>query len=68
MKYVLDSSVAFKWEVVETFSYKALQLRADFQAAIHELSAPHVFEDEIAHALRRGRSLLLLIALAAHLQ
>ncbi len=54
MKYVLDSSVAFKWEVVEAFSDKAQRLRADFQAAIHELLAPDVFEIEIAHALTRA--------------
>jgi len=53
MKYVLDSSVAFKWVVPELHSDKALLLRAGFQAAAHELLAPDVFPGEVGHALTR---------------
>jgi predicted nucleic acid-binding protein len=31
MKYVIDSSVAFKWVVTETDSDKAIRLREDFR-------------------------------------
>jgi predicted nucleic acid-binding protein len=54
MRYVLDSSVALKWVLAEPDSPKALKLRADFQAAVHELLAPDVFEVEVAHALTRA--------------
>jgi predicted nucleic acid-binding protein len=54
MKYVLDSSVAFKWVVTEPLSDKALQLRADAQKGMHELLAPDVFPVEIGHALTRA--------------
>lgn len=54
MKYVLDSSVAFKWVVPETDTDKALRLRDDFQKSFHELIAPDVFPLEIAHALTRA--------------
>src|SRR6185295_5116510 len=54
MKYVLDSSVAFKWVVRETDSDKADQLRADFLAGIHELHSPDVYPVEVAHALTRA--------------
>ncbi len=37
MKYVLDSSVAFKWLVPEINSYKALRLLDDYQKGIHDL-------------------------------
>jgi hypothetical protein len=36
MRYVLDSSVAFKWSVPETDSDKALRLRDDFRAGAHD--------------------------------
>jgi predicted nucleic acid-binding protein len=59
MRYVLDASVAFKWFVHESDSPKALRLRADFGASVHELLAPDFFPQELAHALtraeRRGR-------------
>ena len=42
MKYVLDSSVAFKWAVREDLSDKALQLRDEFRQGLHELLAPDV--------------------------
>jgi predicted nucleic acid-binding protein len=53
MKYVLDSSVAFKWVVRESDTPTAVQLRDDFRAAVHELIAPDVFPLELAHALTR---------------
>jgi predicted nucleic acid-binding protein len=54
MKYVLDASVAFKWEVAETDSDKANLLRDDFRNAIHTLVAPDFFPLELAHALTRA--------------
>jgi predicted nucleic acid-binding protein len=54
MKYVLDSSVAFKWVVAEDLTDKAQQPRDDFENATHELIAPDIFEVEIAHALTRA--------------
>jgi predicted nucleic acid-binding protein len=54
MKYVIDASVAFKWEVPEPNSDKALKLRADFENGIHELIAPDVFPIEVGHALTRA--------------
>lgn len=54
MRYVLDSSTAFKWVVPELDSDTALRLRVDFQASIHELLAPDIFPGEVAHALTRA--------------
>jgi predicted nucleic acid-binding protein len=54
MKYVLDSSVAFKWEVTEPFSDKANLLRDDFRKGIHQFIAPEFFPFELAHALTRA--------------
>src|SRR5438128_12475401 len=54
MKYVLDSSVAFKWELSEANSDKADALRADFRNGVHELLAPDIFTVEVAHALTRA--------------
>jgi predicted nucleic acid-binding protein len=51
MKYVIDTSVAFKWEVVEIESDKALRLRDDFRNGVHELLAPEHFPAEIANSL-----------------
>jgi predicted nucleic acid-binding protein len=42
MKYVLDSSVAFKWVVVEALTDKARNLRDEFRQGLHELIAPDV--------------------------
>jgi predicted nucleic acid-binding protein len=53
-KFVLDSCVALKWVLPEADSAKAVQLRDEFQKAIHDLLAPAVFEIEIAHALTRA--------------
>jgi predicted nucleic acid-binding protein len=61
MKYVVDASIGFKWEVAEIHSDKAQQLRDDFRNAVHELLAPDLFPTEVANALlvaeRRGRLL-----------
>ena len=54
MKYVVDSSVAFKWVDQEIHQDKALLLRSDFSNGIHELGAPDFFPTEIAHALTRA--------------
>lgn len=54
MIYGLDSSVAFKWFVRETDSDKAIGLRDNFRAGIHELLSPDIFPFEIAHALTRA--------------
>jgi predicted nucleic acid-binding protein len=54
MKYVLDSSVAFKWVVPENDTPKAVKLRDEFRSAVHELISPDVFPTELAHALTRA--------------
>src|SRR5262249_18606076 len=54
MKYVLDSSVAFKWLVPEADTAKALQLRDEFTQAVLELVAPDVLPIETAHGLTRA--------------
>lgn len=54
MKYVIDSSVAFKWVVREVDSDRADRLRDDFRKAVHELLAPDVFPVEVGHALTRA--------------
>jgi predicted nucleic acid-binding protein len=54
MKYVLDASAALCWVLPRPNSAKALRLRADFQNAVHELSAPSVFSGEVASALTKA--------------
>jgi predicted nucleic acid-binding protein len=54
MKYALDSSAGIKWVLPEPHSARALRLRADAQAQVHELIAPDVFPVEVAHALTRA--------------
>jgi len=54
MKYILDSSVGFKWVVIEQDTQKARALRDDYRNAIHELHSPDVFSIEIGHALTRA--------------
>jgi predicted nucleic acid-binding protein len=67
MKYVLDSSVAVKWVLPELDSTKALRLRADFQAALHELIAPDVFPVEVGHALTKAeRRKIISVGLASN--
>ncbi len=60
MKYVLDSSIGFKWVVTEALTDKALRLRDDVRTGALEIIAPDVFPVEIAHALtkaeRHGRT------------
>ena len=43
MKYVIDASIAFKWEITEPLSDKAQKLRDDFRNAVHELLVPDLF-------------------------
>jgi predicted nucleic acid-binding protein len=54
MKYVLDSSVAFKQVVPESGTPRAIRLRDEFRAGVHELTAPDVLPPELAHALTRA--------------
>lgn len=54
MKYVLDSSVAFKWVVQELHSEEAQRLRVELCAGNHELKSPDVFAAELGHALTRA--------------
>lgn len=54
MKFVLDSSVAFKTLVDEADSDQARQLCDDGQIGVHELLAPDVFPIEITHSLTRA--------------
>ena len=54
MKYVLDSSVAFKWLVPEADTDKALRLRDDFNQATIELVSPDILPVETTHALTRA--------------
>jgi predicted nucleic acid-binding protein len=54
MRYVLDASAALCRVLPRPNSGKAVQLRTDFQNAIHELTAPSVFAGEIASALTKA--------------
>lgn len=54
MKYVLDSSVALKWAILEPDTAKAMQLCADYRSGVHELIAPEFFSIETAHSLTRA--------------
>jgi predicted nucleic acid-binding protein len=54
MKYVLDASVAFKWEVPEADSPKAIRLREEFRQGVHELLSPDFLPLGLAHALTRA--------------
>lgn len=59
MKYALDSSVALKWVLPEPDSGKAIRLRDEHNAGVHDLVAPDLFTAEIANGLaaaeRQGR-------------
>ena len=59
MKYVLDCSVALKWVLQEADSGRAVRLRNEYLAGIHELIAPELFTSEVANGLasaeRQGR-------------
>jgi predicted nucleic acid-binding protein len=54
MTFVLDSSVGFKWLVVEQETAKARKLRDEYLQGVHDLRAPDVYAVEIAHALTRA--------------
>lgn len=54
MRYVLGASAALCWVLPRPNSGKALQLRADFQNAVHELIVPSVFSGEVASALTKA--------------
>jgi predicted nucleic acid-binding protein len=54
MRYVIDSSVAFKWVVAEVETPRAVMLRDALRSALHELVSPDVFPTELAHALTRA--------------
>ena len=54
MKYVIDSSVAFKWVVIEPDKDRADRLRDDYRQGTNELIGPDVFPLELAHALTRA--------------
>jgi predicted nucleic acid-binding protein len=54
MKFVLDSSVGFKWFLVENDTPRARQLRDDYARSLVELISPDVFPIEIVHALTRA--------------
>jgi predicted nucleic acid-binding protein len=54
MKFVLDSSVAFKWVVPESDSDKADRLRKDVRTGTLTILAPDVFPAELGHALTRA--------------
>jgi predicted nucleic acid-binding protein len=51
MKYVVDSSVAFKWVVAEIEHEKAERLREAYRNGVHELLAADIFPAEVANAL-----------------
>jgi len=54
MKYIIDSSVVFKWLLPEVDTDKALRLLDGFQKGIHELGAPDILPVETTHALTRA--------------
>jgi predicted nucleic acid-binding protein len=54
MKYVLDSSAAFKWLVTEPDSDKAIIVRDGYRNGVHDLVAPDIFPIEVAHSLTRA--------------
>ena len=54
MRYVLDASVAIKWELVELLADKAQLLRDDYRRGVHELLAPDIFYPELVHSLTRA--------------
>lgn len=52
--YVLDTSVAVKWVIPEPDSLKALAFQDDIRNNIHEIIAPDVFAEEVAHVLTKA--------------
>lgn len=59
MRYILDASVGVQCLLIEKDTFKARQLRDDFNNGIHELLAPDVFPIEVLNVLtkaeRKGR-------------
>ena len=51
MIYVTDSSVALKWVLHESDSQRAIRLRDDYIAGVHDLHAPDIFVSEVGNAL-----------------
>jgi predicted nucleic acid-binding protein len=56
VKYVIDSSVAVKWRLLENDSDKATALRKDFRMGVHEFLSLDIITVEAAHALTRAGS------------
>jgi predicted nucleic acid-binding protein len=54
MRYVLDSSVALKWVLAEPDSPRAIRLRDDRRAGVHEFLAPDLLPIELGHALLKA--------------
>jgi len=54
MKFILDSSVAFKWVIPEFDTDKAIRLRDEYRNGAHDLISPDVFSIELVHALTRA--------------
>lgn len=54
MRYILDSSVAFKWGLNEAESDLANRLRDEFRQGMHELLSPDILPIEIGHAFTRA--------------
>jgi predicted nucleic acid-binding protein len=54
MKYVLDSSVGIKWLLRESDSDKAIRVRDEYIAGLHELLSPDVYPVEVAHSITRA--------------
>jgi predicted nucleic acid-binding protein len=67
--YVLDTSVAVKWAIPEPDSLKALAFQDDIRNMIHEIIAPDVFAEEVAHVLTKAerRKIIPIGDAAAHL-
>jgi hypothetical protein len=61
MKYVIDASTAFQWEVPEPDSRKAIQLPEDYANGIDDLISPDIFPAEVGNTLivaeRKGRGM-----------
>ena len=54
MRLILDSSVAFKWGLIEAESDLANKLRDEFRQGLHELLSPDILAIEIGHAFTRA--------------
>jgi hypothetical protein len=54
MKYVVDASVAVRWELNDTDSDKARRLRVAYENRIHDLLAPETIIWETANSLLKA--------------